>query len=198
MSRTYAGARTLDVDEVLDVYEHLSNPRDRFLVLLLICTGMRIHEAVALQLGDLYDGTVRDTIRLRRGLTKGKKRGRDIPVNLTLRRAAVKYIAKRGNGAPDEPLFLSRQGDAGLSNRQARRVISAACKAAGYPRASSHSFRKTAAVLMDERNVPTRVIRDILGHANISQTNSYLTDVRDRQKRSATDAVSLPLAALRL
>jgi len=201
MTTTYAGARTLEVEEVLDVYERLDGVRDRFLLLLLLCTGMRIGEAVALDVRDLYteEGLVRDTIRLRRGMTKGRKRGRDIPVNLTLRRAAMKYLEPGDAfGRDDRPLFLSRQGDAALSNRQARRILTAACNAAGYPRASSHSFRKTAAVLMDNQGIPLRVIRDILGHASVSQTNAYLASVGDDQKRRAVDTLSLPLATLNL
>jgi len=198
MTTTYAGAQTLTMDQFLDVYELLDPPRDRFLALLLLCTGMRIGEAINLDVEQLYgdEGVVRDNLRVKRSQTKGKGRGRDIPVNLTLRRAADKYLDDVGG--PAGPLFRSRQhtpgGTGRLSKRQARRVLTKACREAGLERASSHSFRKTAAVMMDDAGVPIRVISQLLGHANVAQTNAYLTRVDHSQKRRATDVILVPFA----
>jgi integrase/recombinase XerD len=199
MTTTYAGAQALTMDQFLDVYRELDLDRDRFLALLLLCTGMRIGEALALDVDQLFNDTdVRDTLRLRRAQTKGKarSRGRDIPINTTLRRAAVGVRPKLW--ASPGPLFRSRQGESlknRLSNRQARRILTTACRAAGLDRASSHSFRRTAAIMMDDGGVPVRVISTILGHANIAETNTYLQGVSDRQKRRATDAIAVPFAS---
>jgi integrase/recombinase XerD len=200
MTTTYAGAQALTMDQFLDVYRELDPDRDRFLALLLLCTGMRIGEALALDVEQLFNGVgdVRDTLRLRRRRTHPRtlrhalSRGRDIPINTTLRRSAVEVRPTlwTSPGA----LFRSRQGSR-LSNRQARRILTVACRAAGLDRASSHSFRRTAAIMMDDGGVPVRVISTILGHANVAETNTYLQGVSDRQKRRATDAIAVPFTS---
>ena len=60
---------------------------------------------------------------------------------------------------------------------------------------STHKLRHTAATLMYQHgNVDIRVLKDILGHANLGTTQIY-THVSDRQIKKAVD--SNPLSTVK-
>lgn len=61
----------------------------------------------------------------------------------------------------------------------------------GVPQASSHSFRKSVATLVDDEGLSARIAADVLGHSNVSMTqNNYMrrgqthTEVADLIERA--------------
>jgi integrase len=90
-------------DDTLRRLLGIASVRDRAIVLLLLDTGLRVSEAAGIRLGDLRpDGSVKV-------MGKGAKE-RIVPIGSTARGAIVRYIAQRGPGATDAPLFLGRRG----------------------------------------------------------------------------------------
>lgn len=71
--------------------------------------------------------------------------------------------------------------------RNTQRDLRAALDRAGYPWATSHSFRKTVATLMDEAGLSARDAADQLGHAKVSMTQ----DRYFGRKARATGAASV-------
>ncbi len=197
-----SGARALQLGEIQRAFRHLRSWRDRTLFGLLLLTGSRIGEVVQLDVGDLYndDGTIHEALRLQRRVTKGKRHGRDIPIGSDLRELAGCHWVDLNDRSQVAPLFQSRQqrdnGDRRLHERQARRVLTAAFKRAGLERASSHSLRKSAAIIMSRQGVELRVIQALLGHTTLRSTNVYLQDVKEWEKRAAVERVQVPLVAL--
>jgi integrase/recombinase XerD len=190
---------TLAVDEVGALLEAPSaqDPagiRDRALLELLYAAGLRVSEAVNLDLEDLS---------LEGGFVKvvGKgDRERVVPVGDVATSALRRYLdevrprwnATNGNGREtarrkaspgSEPLFLSARGRR-LGRMAAWRAIQAASMRAGLSQhISPHTLRHSFATHLLEGGADLRVVQELLGHASVTTTQLYthLTGERIRQ-----------------
>jgi site-specific recombinase XerD len=140
--------------------------RDRAILLLLLDTGLRVSEAGGLRLGDLRaDGTLKV-----RG--KGSKE-RIVPVGGTARAAIVRYLAQRGPGAPDAPLFRGRRGPLdGRGIQQAIRRLKTKIGVSG--RLSPHSLRHTFARSYLVNGGDVFSLQRILGHTTLDMVKRYV------------------------
>lgn len=187
---------TLDVAQVESLLEAPDagtelGLRDRALLELLYACGLRVSEALNLDLEDvaLSEGSVRV-------IGKGD-RERRLPVGDVALAALTKYIdearpallgvAKRGQGksAPKRggPLFVSVRGGR-LSRMAAWRLIRQAALLGGVRgRVTPHTLRHSFATHLLEGGADLRVVQELLGHASITTTQLYthLTGERIRQ-----------------
>lgn len=159
--------------------------RDRALLELLYGSGLRLSEALGLDLSAIDWGS--RTVRV---LGKGDKE-RIVPFGAHVKVALLGMLRdRRGKPAPaktaagDEPLFLGPSGRR-LSPRTVQRAVSAAlaetAKATGVsPHALRHSF---ASHLLDA-GAELRAIQELLGHASLASTQVY-TQVNPRRLRRA-------------
>ena len=187
---------TLDVQQVESLLEAPDagtelGLRDRALLELLYACGLRVSEALNLDLEDVSpsEGSVRV-------IGKGDRERRlpvgDValaalstyvdearPVLLgAARRNSTKTQAKRGG-----PLFVSARG-ARLSRMAAWRVIRQAALIGGVSgRVTPHTLRHSFATHLLEGGADLRVVQELLGHASITTTQLYthLTGERIRQ-----------------
>ncbi len=160
--------------------------RDRALLELLYACGLRISEALGLDLEDisLVEGSVRV-------IGKGD-RERRLPVGDVAIAALERYLdevrpgylaklerpLKRGG-----PLFVSRRGHR-LARMSAWRVIRRAALRGGIRgHVTPHTLRHSFATHMLEGGADLRVVQELLGHASITTTQLYthLTGERIRQ-----------------
>ena len=155
--------------------------RDRALLELLYGTGIRISEAVGLDLDDLdlEDSMVRV-------LGKGSKE-RVVPLGRSARDALTAYL-RRGRLALRRP-GRARDGDAVLLNARGGRISRQACwqivRKAGDrvglgERLSPHVLRHSCATHMLDHGADLRVVQELLGHASISTTQVYTKVSPDR------------------
>jgi integrase/recombinase XerD len=164
--------------------------RDRALLETLYATGIRISEAVGLELGDLdlEDGVVRV-------LGKGNKE-RIVPIGRSARRVVGGYLADgrltlrnaRPRGAVDsDAIFLNSRG--GRISRQACwSIVRSAGERVGLEgHLSPHVLRHSCATHMLDRGADLRVVQELLGHASISTTQVY-TKVSPERLRAVYDA----------
>jgi integrase/recombinase XerD len=164
--------------------------RDRALLETLYATGIRISEAVGMDLGDLNvdDG-------LLRVLGKGDKE-RVVPVGRSARLALTDYLrdgrlhlrAARPRRTPDsDAVFLNARG--GRISRQACwTIVRCAGERAGlHGQLSPHVLRHSCATHMLEHGADLRVVQELLGHATISTTQVY-TKVSPERLRAVYDA----------
>ena len=101
----------------------------------------------------------------------------------------VKYTDKNA-------LFISRNKRR-ISNKTVQHIVKTYLEKAGLGDRglSTHKLRHTAATLMYQHgNVDIRVLKDILGHANLGTTQIY-THISDKQVKKAID--SNPLANIK-
>ena len=153
--------------------------RDHGLVELLYGTGLRVSEAVALDVGDVDA----DEVRVRHG-KRGKQR--IVPLGKKARAALDAYLSRRGElvrAAGLAALFLSARGRR-LGDSEARRIVRRAVLAGGTPDATPHALRHSYATHLLDSGADLRSIQELLGHASISTTQVY-TRVESARLRSA-------------
>ena len=152
------------------------DPHEGLLVLVL-STGLRQGEALALVWGDL--NTTRGIVRVARSRSRGDGRATKSPKTSAGRRdvhlppqalAALDRHRvrqqKRGHGVErDDPMFTGPSGGA-LSAPAAYHALQRAIERLDLPRISFHALRHTAATLMLEGGVNVKTVQAVLGHAD--------------------------------
>jgi len=142
--------------------------RDRAIFELIYASGLRVSEAVGLNLSDLR-------LPERDVLVHGKGgRERLVPFGRAAERALRAYLdAGRGAlGRGGAALFLNRRGGR-LTARSVRRILEAYEQAVGLPRRGPHSLRHSFATHLLEGGADLRAVQELLGHRSLSSTQIY-------------------------
>lgn len=150
----------------------LSGVRDRAMLEVLYCTGIRRAELAHLALMDL--DIDRATLMVRQG--KGKK-DRMVPISPRAIAWVQKYLVEARGALAVEPddgtLFLTLDGH-GFSLDRLTQLARGYVQASGVPKQGAcHLFRHTMATLMLEGGADIRYIQAMLGHADLSTTQIY-------------------------
>lgn len=167
------------------------------LVFFMLATGVRIGEALAVVWSEVdFDaGTVQITSTLIRvkgeGLLRKATKSRAGERTLPLPLSAVAVLRRRfmSGARLDQPLFPSLEG--GFRDpSNVRRELREARGAADLAWITSHTFRKTAATILDEAALSARLVADQLGHARPSMTQDVYLSRRavDSQAARALEA----------
>ncbi|MGE4480649.1 tyrosine recombinase XerC [Acidocella sp.] len=152
----------------------MEQARDGALMLLLYGAGLRIAEALALNVGDLpaQDDALRVT-------GKGDKQ-RIVPLLPAVRAGITAWLKLHPNPGRDEPLFVGVRGgrlNAGVAQKNLRDFR----RLNGLPEhATPHALRHSFATHLLAGGADLRSIQDLLGHASLSTTQRY-TDVESSQ-----------------
>jgi integrase/recombinase XerC len=153
----------------LDYDDPWIKSRDECLFTLLYACGLRISEALNLNIKDLTLTTQYLTIN-----GKGNKQ-RLVPVLPVVHeklQALLRYHPQKNEG--DAPLFLGAKGDrlvAGVARVQMRRLRATLGLADS---ATPHALRHSFATHLLNAGGDLRTIQDLLGHASLSSTQRYL------------------------
>lgn len=172
--------------ELLDSVDGEYSERNYCILVLFLNCGLRLSELCSLNLGSITDeGTM--TV-----VGKGNKE-RIVYLNDSCKAALKKYLAVRpNNGIPTadkNALFISRNHRR-ISPKTVQYIVKNQLEKAGLGGMgfSTHKLRHTAATLMYQHgDVDIRVLKDILGHANLGTTQIY-THVSDAQIKKAVDS----------
>jgi site-specific recombinase XerD len=149
--------------------------RDRALLEVLYGAGLRVSEAVALDLDDLRRETPeRLTVRVRSG--KGGKQ-RLVPLGRKAAVALAEWLAVRSEllrpKSPVAAVFLGHRG-ARLSTRVARELVYRRCEETGARAVvGPHGLRHSFATHLLQSGCDLRTIQSLLGHASLSTTQRY-------------------------
>lgn len=174
------------------------------LVFFMLATGVRIGEALATVWSDVdfEAGTVRITSTLVRvkgeGLLRKGTKSRAGERTLPLPASAVAMLRRRFmTGARlDQPLFPDVRG--GFRDpANVRRELREARGKDTLAWITSHTFRKTAATILDEAALSARLVADQLGHSRPSMTQDVYLARRavDSQAALALEAALRDMAA---
>jgi integrase/recombinase XerC len=148
--------------------------RDEALLEVLYGAGLRVSEAVGLDLNDLrFDGETL-TVRVRAG--KGNK-DREVPLGAAATRALRTWLGARDQlvhpSKSKEAVFLGVRGGR-LSSRSARDVVYRRSESTGArARIGPHGLRHSFATHLLESGCDLRSIQMMLGHASLSTTQRY-------------------------
>lgn len=144
--------------------------RDLALAELLYGSGLRVSEAMTLDVDDLdlSQGVARV-------MGKGGKE-RLAPLSDAARERLREYARRRAEFAPaprERAFFLGARGGR-LDRRQAARIIDALAREAGIAKhAHPHMLRHSFATHLLESGADMRSVQELLGHARLSTTQRY-------------------------
>ncbi len=150
--------------------------RDMALFTLLYGAGLRIGEALALNVRDApVAAPLAGSDAALRVMGKGAKE-RLVPVLPVVREAIAAWLALHPDRQPDAPLFLGARGKR-LDAAVAQRTLREFRRLNGLPEhATPHALRHSFATHLLAGGADLRAIQDLLGHASLSTTQRY-TDV---------------------
>lgn len=191
MSRKYAVRipQTLTATQQNSLLEVTSRQgrRDFVLYTLALDTGLREHECVALNCGDVYigDGAVRPTIQLRTYKRSNYDETQQVVVLATpeVRKALAAFrtwkVRQGQSVAAEAPLFMSAKGGARLSTRGVRDRFAHWLAVAGIPAAereqlSFHALRHTACTQVQRQHKDPRLTQAFARHASLESTQIYM------------------------
>lgn len=173
-------------------------------IMLILNTGLRVGEAVALKWSDVNLETatlsvskniVRVRARDKNGVATGggvvlvqdspktKKARRTIPLN----KAAVEALRclKMTPGTTDSGFIIHTKNGNPVSVPTLDKTIRCICIAAGIRHITAHTLRHTYATKLFERKVDVKIISDILGHSSTEVTYRIYIHVIERLKHEA-------------
>ena len=140
--------------------------RDKTLLTLIYAAGLRISEALQLNIIDV-EGL--ETIRI---IGKGKKI-REIPLIESAQIAIKQLLDCNKNLHKNSPLFLGIKGKR-LNSRQVQKTIEEIRNKLSLPKSlTPHTLRHSFATHLLERGVDLRTLQELLGHSSLSTTQGY-------------------------
>jgi len=189
----------LTLEELATLLQSLQEPV-RLLAITLAMTGLRIGEVLALRWKNVdFDKSL---IHVREAVYEGnlsspksKSSIRDIPIGPSLKQS----LLERRTTAPAEAfVFASRNGTPLDSHNLLGRVLKPACKRAGLPSISWHSFRHTLATLLSDLGESLKTAQAQLGHARLSTTAEIYTHAVPASQRAAVEKLERIIWATKL
>jgi integrase/recombinase XerC len=169
-----ARAITEDIGEMSD--RSAIQTRDAALFTLLYGCGLRIAEALAL---DVRDAPAEGGDAPLRITGKGRKE-RLVPVLPVVRQAITLWLRYHPRPEPGAPLFLGARGKR-LDAAVAQRTLREFRRLSGMPEhATPHALRHSFATHLLAGGADLRSIQELLGHASLSTTQRYTSVDTDR------------------
>jgi integrase/recombinase XerC len=165
LSTEEARAAAEDIGEISDAAA--LQVRDVALFTLLYGGGLRIAEALALNVGDVPRADA--ALRV---IGKGSKE-RLVPMLPVVRNAIAAWLRLHPRPTRDAPLFLGARGGR-LDPAVAQRTLRKFRNLAGLPEhATPHALRHSFATHLLANGADLRAIQELLGHASLSTTQRY-------------------------
>ena len=166
--------QVLNVDQAVSMMEAAVEPdpeglRDIALAEVLYGSGLRISEALGLDLNDVDSDVIRVT-------GKGSKE-RIVPLSDAAVARIRRYMEQRHAFLKDyseQALFLSVREGKRLNRRQANRIVAKLARLAGLPKdVHPHMLRHSFATHMLEAGADLRSVQELLGHERLTTTQRY-------------------------
>ncbi len=142
--------------------------RNKALIFLLWGTGLRISEAIALNVDSMNKGFIK---------IKGKgNKERLIPILDEIINVIQDWLKLRNsiNNLKSKAVFVNKRGTR-LSSRYIQKIISNLRKSLNFDKSfTPHSLRHSFASHLLKKGVDLRTLQMLLGHSNITTTQHYL------------------------
>ena len=179
-------------EQIKAILQNWGKPFGTF-ALLLLCTGLRKGEALALLRSDIKDGeiSVTKSLTLLDGQQpkvkepKSEAGKRTVPIVSILRGPLDEYMAQLDgdilfpsrsyNGSPEGQYMSESNYDTAWANY---------CKETGLD-LTAHQLRHGTATLLYEAGVDVYTAQRILGHAKVSTTMEIYTELREKKEKQS-------------
>jgi integrase len=174
---------SLTEDEMTKIAAEASG-REQMLYVLTAATGLRIGEALGLEIKHLSDDCT--TLSVEQSLFAGKIQSPKTPAAVrvvdvpgAVASLLKAYVSDRKDGF----VFATRNGHAILQSNLLRRKLHPLLREQKIKRAGFHSFRRFRTTWLRKNSAPEDFIKGALGHANKSVTDDYSKLYRDEKFR---------------
>jgi integrase len=185
--------RVLEPAEIQRLLAQLGEPF-RTMVLLAVCTGLRVSEIIGLQWGDISwsEGTVmveRSVVHGRTGETKTEYSRKPVPLDpeLVLQLRQWREQAFYRDGA--DWVFASDSGKPRWQETILKRQVKPAGERAGIGKVGWHTFRHTYSTMLRAVGTDVKVQQELLRHADIHTTMNVYTQATAPAKWEAQGKV---------
>ena len=154
-----------------------NQPRNYLLVVLSVCTALRISDILNLNCNDVYN-FANDRVHTTLTITEQKtKKSKIIALNNSVVSALKVYWPQ---ASLNTPLLVNARTGRAITRVQAYRIIRKAANAAGIENnVSCHSLRKTFGYHALQNGVCPTVIMNIYNHSSMVVTQRYLGLTQD-------------------
>ncbi len=143
--------------------------RDASMVLFLLHTGLRLSEAINLQMSDIQLSERKGSVLVQNG--KGNKQ-RSVPLNSDARKALQEWNEVRPQS---DHLWMTVEGEhESLSGRTVQRVLQRYAKTADVKELTPHICRHTFAKNLVDNGVGLEKVAALLGHSSLNTTRIYI------------------------
>ena len=182
----------MTVEEVLTIRACI-HPNYEAFIYTLVETGMRISEAISLNIGDFdwAEGLLKITA------SKTKAGIRTIRISSTAMTLISMHLKSTGRTMVNstEPLFVSHKTDGSgtvIGNRInysnfRNRIFKPAAIAIGLPELQAHDFRRTSATFLVNENAPPKVTQERMGHDDYRTTNNLYAQGTEKAHRDVVE-----------
>lgn len=169
-----------EIEAITNGLRDLSRPfRATFMIKVLLYTGMRIGEVLALRYSDFEDGVIHVQRQVYLGEIKPPKFNsmRDVPIHEELVQALEEHRAwhqqdMKENNYQTEYVFTTRKGTLyGVEN--IRRTLNRFYDKIGVPHKNIHTYRSTFCTTACRCDVPLEVASKLLGHKSLEVTAKH-------------------------
>lgn len=161
--------------------------RDKAVILTMASTGMRISELTSITVKQWEDMLTRKTNYITI-VGKGAKK-RNVYFNQQTINAVNEYLYNRYTKS--QWLFASNEGNQIARNNMSN-MLKATARRAGIEFADdmcNHQMRSAFCTIAAENGVNIGVIRDMMGHAQLSTTSKYLKTTEDKMQSASMGMV---------
>ena len=165
--------------------------RDYFLFSLMLNTGLRLSEAIGLNVGDVFNGySAKEYLEV-----NGKgDRIRSIPLNKAIQEHIETYVHQKKHRKEEaglkDPLFISRNNSR-ITPRAVQFNFDIWVKEAGIDgKFSPHCLRHTVGTELMKKTNNIRKVQEFLGHKFVSTTQIY-TGVTKEDLKECSDLLSM-------
>lgn len=174
--------QVLSLEQTREIYKSLTTPRDKCLFLLCITTGIRLHEAVNINLEDIkeHNGEIVIWVLRKRHTEKDSY----VKISEPILECIKEYVEDRKAG----PLFISTSNNnknGAVTEKTLRAEIKNILKGFGIDEntVSAHSLRRSCATILYQDGTDIYSIQQVLGHVSIGTTQRYINQcTRDTNK----------------
>ena len=186
--------RSAPTDEMINtIIQNCGIPFGMF-AFLLLCTGLRKGEALALLKSDIRNGeiSVSKSLTLLDGSNpkvkepKSEAGKRTVPIVSILAKPLDEYMKQLdGNILFPNRSYNGSPGNTYMTQSNYDTAWNGYCKFVGLDGLTAHQLRHGTATLLFEAGVDVYTAQKILGHAKVSTTMEIYTDLREQKERKS-------------
>lgn len=180
-----APPKSISAHDVLEILKKLRPPkegadmaekRDYALILTLYGLGVRISEALEMNVSDAHAERI---VVMGKG---GKERS--LPVPKPVRMAMTDLYESVPHNNPDDPLFINQRLGQRLTARAAQLITKKVRQDLGLPdHLTPHTLRHCYATHLLQNGADIRTLQELLGHSSLAATERYLaTNAKELKK----------------